>query len=257
MKSLEQFKAEQAEALEAFQKMTARGEAFAAAGFAIPEYIAEGKCHGALHVVYRNRSTAGINEPANPRNMAQAIDIFRQFANAGAVLPMHVLKDGYSTTLHPESRMPKKKNSAYPYKRDAYKSAGYAIELRVNHSGERHHTSASLEFFAMVGGELYSVGVEFGRGYIGTCPTLAPRVKEARGFRGRIEARSYDPHPDARALSDAMLSYGFGGDMGTIKTGADHRFLFVSDHDDEEPDECTHALGQLQNLAAIVDGVSE
>lgn len=254
MRTLEQFKAEQSKALAAFQKAAERAESFAASGFPIPEYVADTKCHGALHVVYRNKSTASLNEPANPRTMTQAVELFARFARAGAVLPLHVLKDGMFTTLHPESHMPPKRGGSNPYKRDSYKNAGYVVELRVNHSDERHHTSASLEFFAIVGGELYKVGVEFGTGYIGQCPRLAPHRKETRGRGNRLESLSFEPNTDARTISDAMLSYGYGGGSGPIKTGADHRFLFISDTDDDEPSECTHAIAQLEILADIVDG---
>lgn len=259
MKSLEQFRAEQqaaaAKAEAAHVEMLARAELIAAAGFPIPEYIAEGNLYGAVGLTYRNKATAGIREPADPRSMAQAVALFRQFAESGKVVPFHVLKAS-CTILHPEQHITERLKRE-GYKRDAYKSAGYAAELRVVHRVDGHHTTATLEFFAAFGGKLWGVSVEFGRGYIGQCGRLAPKVEIERGFRNEIVARRIFPNADANALADRYLSYSYGGDYGPNKTGADHRFLFVADHDDEGPAECSHALAQLENLAAIVDGVTK
>lgn len=252
MKTIEEFRAEQQKALEAHTKRLARGEAFAAAGFQIPEYIAEGKTHGALHVVYRN---SVIN---THRSMADAVEMFANFAKSGAVVAQHVMQDGAFTTCHPEKHMPPKRNGNNPYVVDPMHSSPYAVCMGVRHMGENRNTSATLDFFAMVAGELYKVSIEFGTGYIGNCPKLAPSVSEERDHTGRrIISRRYLPNTDARAFSDHYLSYSYGGG-GPVAEGADHRFLFVADYDDDtQPADCSHAIAQLENLASIVDGVTK
>lgn len=254
MKSLEQFRAEQMAQLE---KATAehaerlqRAEIFGNAGLPIPEYIAEGNLFGSISVTYRNKGAG--HKPEELRSMGEAVALFRQFAESGKVIPFHVLKSG-CTVLHPESHMSERLKRE-GYKRDAYKSAGYAAELRVVHMVEGFHTRATLEFFAAFGGRLFRVSIEFGQGYIGQCPRLAPRVEIERSFGGKTVARRIIQNADAHALADSMLSYSYGGDTGPNKSGADHRFLFVSDTDDDTACECSHAIAQLTNLADIVDG---
>lgn len=252
MKSIEEFRAEQEKALTRHAEMLKRAEAFAVAGFGVPEYIADNKTHGAVHIVYRNRSSGEL------RNMGAAVDMFKAFANGGAVVAQHVMRDGSFTVCHPEKHMPPKRSGLKPYTVDPMHSAPYAARIDVRHMGnERHHTSAVLEFFAMVGGVLYDVSIEFGTGYIGTCPKLAPSAQTQRDARNRIISRRYLPNTDARALSDHYLSYSYGAG-GPIADGADHRFLFVADYDDDtQPADCSHALAQLENLAHIVDGGKE
>lgn len=259
MKSIEQFRAEQAEAMEKSLKahalMLERAGHFGSLGFPVPEYFSDTRLYGAVCATYRN---GNATKPDSLRSMSEAVEMFRKFVDAETVLPFHILQDGYSTFMHPESKMPaKKQESAHPYKRDMYRTGGYAALLGVKHMGEQGHTSAELEFFATLGGLLFRISIDFGRGYIGQCPSLAPRAVVKRGYGGRIESRSYESHPDARALSDAFISYSYGGDSGPIKTGADHRFLFVSDHDGDEVSPCSHALAQLEILADIVDGVKK
>ena len=246
MQSIEQFKAEQIAAME---KATAahvakleRAECFSAAGFPIPEYIADGNLYGAIHVTYRNRDAK--------RTMLAAVELFGQFVAADKVIACHVLRNG-CTLIHPEQHMPARKN----YKRDTGRQSGaYAAVLKVWHMGESHSTSAEIKFFAIVGGKLFNVSIEFGTGYIGKCGALAPRVETKRGYANRIESREYKPNPEAYALADSFMFYSFGGDSRLMQTGADHRFLFVADHDETGPVECSHALAQMTNLAEIVKG---
>lgn len=245
MKTIEQVKAEQVAALARHEKMLQRAESFAAAGLPIPEYIADGKTHGAIHISYRN-------DIHNRRPMSQAVAMFANFANTGRVIPFHVLKDGCFTTMHPESRMPEKKHGRQ-YARDAYKNAGYAAELTIRHNGDNHHTAARLEFFAIVADELYSVSIDFGTDYIGACSALRPQRIESRGYANRITSRKFAPNKNAHALADAFLTYSYGGDVGPIASGSDHRHLFVSDTDHAGPVECSHAVAQLENLAGIID----
>lgn len=259
MKTIEQFRAEQLAALEkstaAHAVMLERAGLFAAAGLPIPEYIADGNLYGAICVTYQNPKS---HNGEQPRSMSQAVEMFAQFVNANTVMPFHVLKDGSSTLTHPEERMPaKKQESQYSYKRDAYKNAGYAAMLEVHHMAESHNTSAQLEFFSTLGGKLFKVSIDFGQGYIGTCPQLAPRGVVTRGYRNVIESRTYQPADVLSGLYDGMLSYSYGGDSGPVKTGADHRFLFVADHDENAPVECSHAVAQLETLAAMVDGTAK
>jgi hypothetical protein len=246
MKTIDQIRAEGQVALDkqvaAHAEMLERAELFSTSGLPIPEYIASGNLWGAIGVSYRN-------DIHNGRTMANAVELFKLFD--GKVVPFNCLKNG-CTTLHPEKHIPASKG----YKRDNYKNSDYAAALNVNHAGDSGHTSAALEFYANVGGKLLKVSIEFGAGYIGKCPKLAPVANISRGFRGSIEARTYNANTNAAALSDTILTYSYG-DYGPIKSGADHRYLFVTDTADSDPAECTHALTQLENLAAIVDGASK
>lgn len=246
MKSIEQFREEQAKSLALHEKMLTRAESFAALGLPVPEYISDSKCHGAIHISYRNN----LKEL---RTMARAVELFGRFANLKTVIPFHVLKDGSFTTLHPELRMPAKK-SGTQYKRDAYKNAGYAAKLTITHMGESTHTNAKIEFFALVADDLYSISIEFGTDYIGQCSALRPNRVESRNPRtGRVESRKFNANTNAHALADAFLSYSYGGETGPVSSGSDHRHMFVSDTDENGPVECSHAIDQLENLAAIVD----
>jgi hypothetical protein len=145
MKSIEEFKKEQQAAMEkaikAHEVMLKRAEDFAALGLPIPEYIADGKTHGAVHITYRNNKSYKSEEL---RSMTEAVALFAMFVNANTVIAHHVLKDGSFTSLHPEKYMPTKKASQQQYKRDAYKNSGYAVRLDVNHAAERGHTSAEI-----------------------------------------------------------------------------------------------------------------
>jgi hypothetical protein len=245
MKTIQEFKAEQAAAIIRHEKMLSRAEHFDKNGLPIPGYIADSKTHGAIHFGYWNRD--------NKRTMGEAVSMFAQFVNAKTVIPFHVLKDGSFTALHPELRMPAKKNNMNPYKRDSYKNAGYAAKIAVTLNAETRHTTAKIEFFAIVSDELYSIAIDFGSDYIGACHKLSPKIIEERGHANRVVSRKFSANNDAHALSDVFISYSYGGDHGPIATGCDHRFLFVSDTDENEPVECSHALGQLENLSAIVD----
>ena len=252
MKSIEEFRAEQQKALDAHIKKTARGDAFGAAGFDVPDYISDTKCHGAFSVSYWNRSTEA------PRTMSGAVEMFAKFAKAGAVVAQHILRDGAFTTCHPEKHMPPKKGGNNPYQVDPMHPGPYAVRLDVRHMADGFRTSAGLSFFVMVAGELFDVSIDFGAGYIGNCAKLAPSAQVQKNQTGtRVISRRYLPNIEARAMADHYLSYSYGAG-GPIADGADHRFLFVADYDDDtEPADCSHALAQLENLSAIVDGVTK
>lgn len=261
MKSIEEFKAEQNAAMEkalaAHTKRLQRAEHFTSAGLPIPEYIADGSLYGAASVTYRN-SGAG-RKPEELRSMAGAVALFAQFVDKGAVIAGHVLRDG-CTIVHPETLMPQKPGARSQYKRDEGRNGGaYAAELRAHYMHEGRNLSASLEFFAMLGGQLYGVSIEFGQGYIGKCPRLAPETVEHRHSRtSRLDSRTFKANPVAYGLADSLLSYA-SGDNGPVKTSADHRYLFLADQDHETaaPIECSHAIAQLANLAEHVDGVAK
>lgn len=249
MKSIEDIRAQHEKELAAHALKLSRAETLAALGLPVPDYIADGRTHGAVHVAYWNQ-----NPKATARGMSEAVALFAQYAQAGTVIPFHVLKDDAFTTCHPEAHMPPKKGGKNPYRRDSGRhSSAYAARLGVRFDAERGHTSADLEFFAIVGGVLFSVSVDFGRGYIGACHKLAPVAKVTRGYGDRITARTFQPNTAAYSMADGFLSYSYGGDSGPIHTGADHLYLFVSDTDENGPVECSHAVAQLENLAAEVD----
>lgn len=224
MQSLEQFKAEQLAAMQkaeaAHVELLARAQLFTDAGLPIPDYIAKGNLFGAVSCAYRNKGAG--HKPEELRSMAQALALFRLFADSGKVIAFHILKAG-CTIMHPEQHMTERLKRE-GYKRDAYKSTGYAVQVSVTHIHESQHTSAELEFFAAFGGKLWRVSIEFGQGHIGRAPGLAPHMAERRGYGNKLESRSFEPNRDAYGLADGYLSYSYGGDMGPVKTGADHRF---------------------------------
>lgn len=253
MKTLEQLRAEHEKQIAALQAESAIAESIAAAGMPVPDYVG-GKLWGAVNITYRNRTATSKDEGASigsgRRSMSQAIDLFEKFAE---VVPFNVLSDGGCTTMAPQKMLPPKDAAKYT-KRHMYSPGDYAVQLQVKHSAESHcgaNTKAELEFFAMVGGRLYCVSIEFGTGYIGSCPQLSPITRTARGYRDRVESRSYEPRAEVSAQHDGMISYGHGGDMGPVKTGADHRHLFVAEcHDDNlSAMECEHARECLRTIA--------
>ena len=235
MKTIEQLQAEHAKQIETLKKQHAIGKKFSDAGLPIPEHIG-GMLHGAVHCAYHHVG-----------NMSAAIDLMARFP---LLVPFAVLKNG-CTVLAPESAMA---NSAKEkgYVRDAMRhSSDYAAEIDVLHIQDSPGpTSAKLGFFARIEGILFDVSIAFGSGYIGTCPALAPEYVVTRGFGQRIQSASFNANRMLYGMADSFLSYG-SGDMGPIKKSADHRFLFVADHGDEEcpPEQCSHALAQLRSIA--------
>lgn len=257
MKTIEQFKAEQNEAMEkalaAHTKKLERAAHFANLGLPIPEYIADGTLYGAASVTYRNNGAG--HKPEELRSMGAAVALFAQFAEAGLVVAAHVLKNG-CTIVHPESLMKQKPRSRNEYKRDTGRHSGaYAAELRASYMHESRSLTASLDFFAILGGQLYGVCIQFGQGYIGKCPRLIPEIVEhRRNYTNRLDSRTLSPNRAAYGMADSLLKYSTG-DTGPVENNADHRYLFIADDDPEDaaPVGCTHALAQLKNLAAHVD----
>lgn len=240
MMTPEQFAEKQAKERAAFEREQAVAAKVAATGIPMPEYIG-GVLYGALHLTYRN-------DCAKPRSLADAIELMGQFKT---IVPFNVLRDG-CTIMAPEKDLPEK-DRAKGYKRDSVRhSSSYAARLDVRHiSDSPAPTAARLEFFARAGGMLLNVSIEFGMGYIGACPQMAPMYEVTRHPRtGRIESASFAPNRVVSSMADGVIAFG-SGDMGPIKKSADHRYLFVSDHGDDDctPAECSHALAQLQNIA--------
>ena len=236
MTTLEQFQAKQAEELKAFQAKQARDAAILATGIPEPTYIG-GKLHGAQTIMYANR--------AYNRTLTQALEHFKCFN----IVPFNVLKDDSFTILFPEKHLQEKEKG---YKRDSYKTSGYAVDLRVSHiQGSPAPTTARLEFFAMNGGILFDVTIEFGTGYIGASPMLRPKAVES--YNGnRTVARSFAPNDALNGIADSHIHFA-SGDTSPLKTSADQRFLFVAEQEDDLPgSECKHALAQLTNLASYL-----
>ena len=239
MKTLEQLQAEHAKQIEALKAQHAIGQIFTDAGLPVPEYIG-GKLYGAIGVTYRKIGA-----------LTAAIDLMTRFP---VLVPFAVLRDG-CTILAPESAIKaseKKRN----YKRDVTRNgADYACQIDVRHINDSPApTFATLNFYARVRGVLFSVSIEFGKGYIDSCPRLAPQYVINRGRNGRIESATFNANPIVYSMADSLLVYA-SGDMGPVKTSANHHYLFVSDYGDDEckPAEgATHAIDQLRNLAAQI-----
>ncbi len=253
MKTIEELQAQHAKELAALTAKQGIANTFAGLGLPVPDYISDSKTHGAIHVNYGNNGQGNI--PESLRSMGAAVAMFAQFAELGMVIPSKVLNDGMFTTVHPEKFMTEKMARG-GYKIDPYRSSSYAATLRAQYSHDSRNTRAEISFFAMVGARLYAVCVQFGQGYIGMCPKLAPVVKEHRFSSGRrgtgsLESRSFEANENARSMSDALLSFG-SYEASPVKTQADHRFLFVADTN-ESPADCSHAIAQLDLLAEIVD----
>lgn len=235
--NIAQFEAKQAAERAAFEKQLAVNERVANAGLpALPEYVG-GLLYGAQLITYRNDRQA-------PRTLRQAIELFKAFT----VVPAQVLRDG-STMVHPQNELPEKVKR---YKQDGCRNMGdYVAEIRVSHiSDSPAPTTAKLHFFARASGILFNVEIEFGTGYIGSCPQLRPVVREERARNGRIVSRTFQRNAVLNGAADSYLSYG-SGDFGPIKTSADHRYLFVSDMGDADAlgADCTHAVAMLESVA--------
>lgn len=244
MKTIEQLKAEHKKEISILQVKLQRAGAFENAGMPIPDYLADGKTYGAIGVAYWNRG-------APLRSLSDAVELFKKFEALKMVSPFAVLKNG-CTMMHPEAHLPAEK--ARGYKRDIGRySSDYAVKLSVRHDAEHRNTSANLEFFAIVSGLLYSVCIDFGTEYIGNCSKLAPVSEIQRDARtDRIVSSKFKPNTIAFSLADNYLSFAYGGDPAGRATGADHRYLFVSDTEGDGA-ECSHAIGQLENLAGMIE----
>ena len=236
----EQFAEKQAKERVAFEREAATAVRVAATGIPIPDYIG-GMLYGALGLTYRN------SDPVSPRSLADALELMKKFS---AIVPFNVLRD-VCTIMAPEKDLPEK-DRANGYKRDTHRNSGaYVAHLDVRHINDSTApTSARLGFFARAGGMLFNVSIEFGTGYIGACPQMAPVRKETRNARGHIESATFATNSVLSSMADSVLSYG-SGDMGSIKKSADHRYLCLSDRGDDDcaPCDCSHALEQLQNIA--------
>lgn len=192
--------------------------------------------YGSIGVTYRNDYKA-------PRSMADAVDMFKLF---GEIVPATIMRNACAT-VRPEKFMPQKE-IARGYKRDPY-AADYAVLLDVSHISESH-TSAKIEFFAIVGGKPFEISVEFGTGYIGKAPQLAPRAQVTRGYGERIQSRTYIPDTKISAYADKYLSFA-SGDMGPIKNSAHHVYMFLAENGDENAPAvaCEHAIEMLLTIA--------
>lgn len=246
MKTIEEFKAEQeaaaTKALAAHERKLGIAEAFVKAGLPIPEYMGS-HIFGMLHVAYWNKHYD------NPRSMGQAIDLFETFEKAGVVMPLHYMKDDMFTTLAPALWLKDKKK----YKKDSYRSAGYACKLGVTYNKDGGHVEAKLEFYALIGGNKFNVTINFGTGYIGTCPALRPETSwnsTRTGEAGKLVKVSHNPI--ANSFSDHCVNFSYGGSNSGDLAGADHRYLFLSDTDNDEPSVCGYAIERLRLLAEEV-----
>jgi hypothetical protein len=236
MKTIEQLQAEHEKQIAALKAERAIADKLVAAGLPAPDYVG-GALYGAIGLTYRRVG-----------NMSAAIDLMSRFPS---IVPFAVLRGSF-TIMAVESALSEKYSEC---KRDTGRTSGdYACRLDVRHIEDSPApTAARLEFFTRIDGTLFSVSLEFGSGYIDSCPGLRPRRVETRGFRNRLESVTFNANEVAYSMADGFLSYG-SGDMGPIKKSADHRYLFVSDHGQDECtiNECSHAVAQLRNLAAQI-----
>lgn len=229
----EQFAEKQARELAAFkaeQELAARIEA---TGIPMPDYF-NSKLYGAQCLTYRNDRT-------NPRTLRAALEMFKGFT----IVPANVLRRS-CTIIAPEKDLPERQKNE-GYKRDDCRNGGdYAAIVDVQHIQDSPApTAAKLSFYARAGGMLLNVSIEFGSGYIGSCPGLTPKRREERGANGRLVSARFEPNAVMNGAADSVLSYG-SGDMGPIKKSSDHRFLFIAENgpDDISGAVCAHAIAQ-------------
>ena len=172
--------------------------------------------------------------------LAEVLEVMRAFT----ITPAEVFRYG-STSICPESEL-----SARDRERAISDSGQFACWIDVD-QGEGYGPSAKLSFFArLASGALVRIFVEFGAGYIGSCPALgaARHVRRDPRTDRLIESR-FEPNLEARSASDKFIKWGTGT-VGPIKTAAHFSYLFCSDTQDEAPGaECSHALAQLEILA--------
>ena len=242
MMTREEFQAQQAKALAVFEQQSTIGEAFAAAGLPIPEYIADGTCHGWTGVAFRN-------DIHKPRGLGWATELFSKFPT---IIPATKMKGASSTTIHPESRLTdgmKKKG----YARDSLRgSQDYACWISTRYIHDSRNISAELEFFAQVGPHFVKVSIAFGKDYIGACAALRPLADEQRGANNgnRVISRTFKPRPELLRHVDSWFNWG-GYESGPIKNNFDAEYLILSDNEDQELQavECLHALEALRLIA--------
>src|SRR5574337_202605 len=172
--------------------------------------------------------------------LADACNIMRAFT----VIPSELWRSG-CTMVAPESTMSERDKSRY----GEPTSGPWACWIDVS-SGEGFGPSARLVFYAELPTGPVRVNVDFGRGYIGTCPPLAPVWQISRGASGKIYAKSARPNPELHSASDDYVNWS-SGDLGPIKESARHSYLFCADQYETMPGaKESHALAQLAILAS-------
>ncbi|MNK49867.1 hypothetical protein D3C87_687320 [compost metagenome] len=240
MRTIEQLQAEHEKQIAALKAEHAIAQKFTDAGLPVPEYIG-GKLYGAITVTYRRLGA-----------LSKAVDLMASFP---VLVPFAVLRDGH-TSMFPESSLKGMKNGER-YARDTGRHASdYAAKIRVTHIIESPApTKVEIEFFTRIDGTLFAVSLEFGQGYIDSCPQLAPRYVVKRGWGNRIESAHFEVNPMLYGMADSVLNYG-SGDIGPVKKSDDKRYLFVSDHGPEElpmTEGAAHCIDHLRNIASQIE----
>lgn len=170
---------------------------------------------------------------------AQALEVFRAYADRSQVRPMEIRRSG-CTVVQPVATMAKQ------YANADSDGCEYGAFIRV-HQGEGFGPDVDLIFYAEVEGA----------GYVRVCVDLEPerysgsywyrlsaKREEVRGYRDKLESVTYRPNAAMNGYADKLISWGTG-DMGPIKKGADISYLFIFDVD--------HIAGQLQNISGEFD----
>lgn len=172
------------------------------------------------------------------KTLAECLDIFRVFT----VVPYEGWRDS-CLQFKPEACISAKKRE-----RLTQEGGPYACQIDTN-QGEGFGPNASLEFFGMAGDRIIKVHCKFGNGYIGMCQQLAATTKTVRGYRDRVESRTFIPNEHLRSVCDRHVSWS-SGDIGPVETSANISYLFQADsHGSIQGVHCTHAVGMLTNLA--------
>lgn len=223
MKTMDQLKMEQAQALAALE----RAHAIAAAA-PIPPDMVTSETSRAPWLTYKTKT------------LAEALAIAGAFP---VVVPFESWR-GTFTMLKPEELLTARETAAY-----SANGGPYAFSIRVDH-GEHYGPRARLAFFARIDTGMVHTHVEFGAGYIGACPQLRAIVKVTRGRGDRIESKHFEANAEARAVADKVISWATG-ETGPIRHSAEFEYLFCADRNEPGPADAigSHALAALRTLA--------
>lgn len=236
MQTIAQLEAEHAKKLAELKREHAMAQKFIDAGLPAPDFVG-GWLYGSEIAYFRK---AG--------NLADAVALFERFER---LVPFNVLRDS-SCILTPEKYFKPGRFNKNAKRDTGRQSSDYAVKIDVNYIADSPRGgSASLDFWAFVGDTLFRIEIEFGTGYIGSCPQLLPVRQVQRDFRNHLISQTFNANSMLYGMADTMISWS-SGDMGPIKKSAQHTYLFVADHADDEgkaSDIATHALAQLRSVS--------
>lgn len=206
---LTEFQAKQARELAAFKAQQETKARVIALG--TPEPLSVGTLYGATTAHFTNH---------DGRTLAEAVELLKLFP----VVPFNILKDGNTTLLYPAAHRTAKMQR---YEKDIYRTGDYLASVDVNYSRDSiSNTDAKLSFYAMVEGELFKAGIDFGTGYIGSAPEFTPVAVERYGYRNHVQSRTYEANREWGNKASTVINFGTW-ETDPVKTSALHCYLFA------------------------------